>query len=83
VTCREFAEFIADYLAGDLPAPHRQEFDRHLARCANCARYLDGYRRTIEMSQSAFEPGDATLPADVPEELVKAILRARRSPIDH
>jgi anti-sigma factor RsiW len=55
VTCREFAEFIADYLAGELPAPQREAFDRHLSGCTNCARYLEGYRQTLALSKAAFD----------------------------
>jgi hypothetical protein len=33
----------------------------------------------VKLGQRAFEDQDAALPADVPEELVEAILAARRS----
>jgi len=78
VTCRQFADFIADFLEGSLPAADHQEFKRHLGVCANCARYLDGYRKTVAVGKCAFDDLDAQLPADVPEELVDAILQARR-----
>jgi len=78
VTCREFAQFIADFLDGELPPAERQAFDRHLARCGNCTRYLDGYRQTVAMGKHAFAEPEAPVPADVPEELLDAIVRARR-----
>jgi anti-sigma factor RsiW len=78
VTCREFAEFIADYLAGELPAATRAEFERHLGVCANCRRYLAGYEATISLSKDAFLDNDAEVPDEVPADLVKAILAARR-----
>lgn len=77
MTCREFTAFIADFLDGGLPAAERQQFDRHLGRCANCARYLESYRTAITLGKAAFEDGDAPVPPDVPGELVDAILRAR------
>jgi anti-sigma factor RsiW len=80
LTCREFAEFLDGYLADELPAQQRGEFDRHLSRCVNCARYLEGYRRTLELSRRAFDDDQAEVPADVPDDLVKGILRARRLP---
>ena len=80
MTCREFADFIADFLDGELPAVARRQFERHLTRCVNCSRYLDGYRQSIALGKRAFDDDDAPLPADVPEELVDAILSTRRSP---
>ena len=83
MTCREFADFIADFLDGALPDPERLAFEGHLGRCANCARYLESYRTSVALGKRAFPDGDAALPIDVPQELVDAILRARRaSPAD-
>jgi anti-sigma factor RsiW len=79
VTCREFAEFIADFLDGELPAVERQHFERHLSRCVSCTRYLDGYRQSVALGKRAFDDEDAEVPSDVPEELVEAILLTRRS----
>ena len=78
MTCREFTAFIAAFLDGELAASERQPFERHLGRCANCARYLESYRSAIALGKRAFEDGDGPLPADVPDDLVDAILRSRR-----
>lgn len=77
VTCREFADFMADYLAGELAPELRQPFDYHLTLCANCQRYLASYRETVSLGRRAFDDEDAAVPAEVPEDLVKAILAAR------
>jgi len=77
VTCRELADFIGEYLAGELGADQRVVFDRHLQLCPNCRRYLAGYEATVRLGQSAFED-DAEVPRDVPADLVAAILAARR-----
>jgi anti-sigma factor RsiW len=82
VTCRDFTAFIADFLDGELPAAERQQFERHLGRCVNCARYLEGYRTATALGKRAFEDGDAPVPPEVPDELVDAILRVRRSSSD-
>lgn len=76
--CRELAEFILDYTTGDLPAETREVFERHLSRCDNCHEYLDQYKQTVDAERRAFDSADLSLPADVPEELVQAILKARR-----
>ena len=84
MTCREFAEFIAEFLDGELPAAERQQFERHLGRCVNCSRYIESYRQSTALGKRAFDDEDAALPSDVPEELVEAILSTRRpSPPEH
>ena len=78
MNCREFIEFLHEYLFGNLSAEERAEFDKHLAECPWCVAYLDSYQRTIQLEQGAFSgPADAPPPADAPEELIQAILRAR------
>ena len=77
MTCLEVADFMMDYLSGELPSASRAEFEYHLSLCSNCRRYLDSYRETVNLGKRAFEDDDANLPSQVPEELVKAILTAR------
>ena len=36
MNCREFTEFLHEYLFGSLPAPERLEFEKHLAECPWC-----------------------------------------------
>lgn len=79
VTCREFADFIADYLSGELPPDSCASFERHLRRCANCEKYLAGYEATVKLGKRAFADDNAAVPSQVPEELVQAILKARKS----
>jgi anti-sigma factor RsiW len=77
MNCREFTDFLYDYLFGSLPAEVRAEFDKHLAACPWCVAYLDSYRKTIQLANAAFSaPEDAPPPAEAPEELVQAILHA-------
>ena len=82
MTCREFTAFIADFLDGELPESERGPFERHLGQCANCTRYLEGYRASIALGKQAFDDRDAPVPNDVPSELIDAILRARRTSTD-
>jgi anti-sigma factor RsiW len=79
VTCRELAEFIADYLTEELPVLVRMEFDRHLSLCSNCRNYLAHYRTTVALGRHAFDDPDREVPAEVPDDLVKAILASRKS----
>ena len=80
MNCREFTEFLHEYLFGNLSAGERAEFDKHLAECPWCVAYLDSHQKTIQLEQAAFSaPDDAPPPANAPEELIQAILRARSS----
>jgi anti-sigma factor RsiW len=79
MNCREFTEFLHEYLFGNLPPAERAEFDKHLDECPWCVAYLDSYRKTMALEQAALlTADDAPPPADAPEELVQAILQARR-----
>jgi len=80
MTCREFADFLESYVAGELPSDVRSAFEHHLAVCVNCVRYLEQYRLSIELGRRAFESADGDVPLDVPEDLVWAIRKALLSP---
>ena len=78
MTCREFADFMMDYLSGELSSESRAEFEYHLSLCSNCRMYLASYRESVKLGKRAFDDEDDALPAEVPEQLVNAILAARR-----
>jgi anti-sigma factor RsiW len=76
--CRELAEFLMDYVSGDLPAERRQHFEFHLSKCPNCHEYLVQYEITIKSCKVACGEMSDELPANIPEDLVKAVLAARK-----
>ena len=76
MTCRECSEFLSDYLAGALPETVRDTFEVHLSRCPNCVVYLEQFRSTIRASQQAL--GSTAEDTDAPEDLIRAILAARK-----
>jgi anti-sigma factor RsiW len=78
MTCQELVEFLFDYVNGDLPASVATSFQRHLEICADCRAYLSTYRQTIQLSKAAFEQPCESRLVGVPDELVHAILAARR-----
>jgi anti-sigma factor RsiW len=78
LTCRELVEFLADYLSGELDGIQRATFEDHLAACPECAAYLKSYALTVELGKRAFGEPDREVPDDVPEDLVAAVLTARR-----
>jgi anti-sigma factor RsiW len=77
LTCQELIEFLADYVDGELAADERSRFDAHLAVCPHCVDYLHGYRESIRLGRAAYA-AESELPDDVPDELVDAILAARK-----
>ena len=78
ISCKHFLEFLMEYLDGTLSQAQRDEFDLHMAMCPSCVAYLKTYREAVKMGREALRPSDEPVPPDVPEDLVKAILAARR-----
>ena len=78
INCRQFEDFILAYLEGELTDKQRFVFELHLKVCRECRDYLAAYRRTVEVFRRAFEEPEAPVPDEVPEDLVKAVLAARR-----
>ena len=78
MTCRDLVGFLDGYLDGGLAVGERTRFDAHLAGCPACAGYLETYRATIALAKGVLGRPDDPVPADVPEELVQAVLAARR-----
>jgi anti-sigma factor RsiW len=77
ITCREFEDFVLQYLDDELPARQRAMFEFHLRICRECREYLAAYQRTVEIGRAAFKDANEAVPEDVPEDLIKAILEAR------
>ena len=75
MTCRDFADFLLSYVDDELPPHERVEFDAHLAVCPDCVNYLRQYLDTIAAAPEAFTPEAF---AEVPEDLVAAILASRQ-----
>lgn len=65
MTCAELVELVTAYLEGTLSDEERRAFDEHLALCPGCERYLDQFRRTIDLL------------GELPEESLSAPTRER------
>ena len=76
MTCQQLTEFIGRYRDNELAEEVRTEFDRHLAACPSCVAYLKTYEQTVLLAKAS---ADNSVPPDVPESLVKAILAATDS----
>ncbi|MDX2147263.1 MAG: zf-HC2 domain-containing protein [Planctomycetota bacterium] len=80
VTCQACVEFLLDYLEGVLPQEQQASFDQHMAACPNCVTYVENYRQTAMLLRCnrAAQLEDAP---KVPEELVRAILKAKAAKV--
>lgn len=78
--CREIIDAIADYLDGAMPADERGTFEMHLSVCPACVAYIESYKQTLALGKDAFEAASSPAAAPIPEDLVKAVLAARKKP---
>jgi anti-sigma factor RsiW len=79
ISCRDLVDFLRAYLDGELEAGERARFEAHLEICPDCVDYLDSYRETIGLAREAWHGAEEPALEEMPEELVRAILAARRS----
>lgn len=78
MTCRACADFLADYLNGELADDLRISFETHLDRCRNCRAYLDQDAAVIKAGKQACKRENQLASEAMPEELVQAILEANK-----
>lgn len=77
LTCIEFELFVYDYSEGSLSKRERRAFDLHMDLCPMCRVHFATYVRTIELGKRICATDEESSPADLPEDLVTAILAAR------
>jgi len=78
LTCKEFDNFMIDYLEGSLPVWQKYVCWLHVKMCRECSYFIEQYQRVVALEQTAFDSPDAPVPDSVPEELVKAALAYRQ-----
>jgi predicted anti-sigma-YlaC factor YlaD len=78
LTCAEFEAFVLDYLDGTLAKRQRLIFRMHLKVCRDCRSYLAAYERSVALGKAVFQDPESPVPGEVPEDLVKAIMAAKR-----
>ena len=77
MTCKECADFLLDYIEGNLPPEQAAAFDEHLQLCPPCIDYMESYKRCIKMGKTCMECKDEIGEAP-PEHFIEAILKAAR-----
>jgi anti-sigma factor RsiW len=78
ITCRELIDQLDAYVDGSMAQDQRAKLDEHFSVCPACRAYLANYRTTISLGRAVFSDVDARVPADVPRELMEAILASRK-----
>lgn len=79
ITCEAFEGFILAYLDDELTPRQKFVFEMHLKLCRECREYLRAYRAAMELAKSSQSGSSETLPDEVPDDLVKAVLDAREA----
>jgi len=75
--CREFIALLDLYRTREAPEEQLLLCEQHLAVCASCRAYLDSYEKTIALGRAACLDLEGPVPADVPEDLIRALLTLR------
>ena len=52
LSCQELVELVTDFLEGALTPAEAARFERHIAGCDGCTRYLEQIRQTIGVTGS-------------------------------
>ena len=79
LTCKQFDNFMLDFLEQDLPLKQKLGCWMHLKMCRDCSKYIRQYQKTIALGKQAFEEPNDPVPESVPEDLIRAALAHRRN----
>ena len=80
LTCKEFDDFMVDFLEHELPLRHKVSCWLHLKMCRDCSKFVRQYQQTIELGKQAFGDPDDPVPDSGPEDLITAARAYRRQP---
>jgi len=75
ITCRQLAELLVDFVAGELPEEHRTLIEKHLRLCPPCVTYLETYQLTIQLTRRLPE---VPLPPSLHERLLECLREINR-----
>ena len=75
MNCRDFVDFLMDYVNGELPVEQQTMFRRHIVDCPPCIHFLDTYEETVRLGKDAYQAIGCD---EVPPQLVDAILAAKK-----
>jgi predicted anti-sigma-YlaC factor YlaD len=76
LTCQEVDRFLYDFHQGNLSFSQQFKFKVHIFMCHECRTYVKEYKDTIRLSKEGFSIAQPI--EKVPEDLMSAILKARK-----
>ncbi len=76
-TCKECLDFIDAYIEGTLDPELRAEFESHLEKCPPCVQYVESYEKAVGNCKE-LRGKEPTPCCKIPEDLIKAILNAKK-----
>ncbi|MBV1901666.1 MAG: zf-HC2 domain-containing protein [Kordiimonadaceae bacterium] len=79
ITCREFDSFLQDYVDEELSDNQLELFDIHMKLCPMCNAHFETYMVSYKATRHVFGTTEETVPDDVPEDLITAILDTTRN----
>jgi len=77
ISCEEFENFVVDYFEGNLPFMTRLKFKMHLLMCSVCRKYINQYKKTIEIEKKYYVDTDNDFSEGPPEELLEVIQKLK------
>jgi anti-sigma factor RsiW len=77
LNCKGLIREISNYIDGDLDAATKQELERHLDHCEDCAMVVNQTKMTVEIF---CESQPVELPSDVHSRLHGALRRKMHEP---
>ena len=81
LTCKQFDDFMDDFLDGRLPFRSKLSMHMHLGLCSDCRDYLKHYEQAMLLGQRMCRE-DEDLQRTVPKELIDAVLQHLDAPPD-
>ena len=76
LTCQEVDRFLYDFHQGNLSFSQQLKFKIHISMCRECRAYVKDYKNTVRLSKEGFTIAEPI--ENVPEDLMAAILKARK-----
>lgn len=73
--CRELAELLVDYIAGELQPDLAQHIRDHLCLCPPCVRFVETYQVTVTITRKL---PMVAMPVEMMQRLRQAVEEARK-----
>jgi len=70
--CTDTERLLFELVEGELDSETQKKLERHLSDCPPCLRYVESYRKTIELTHLHCRPADQ-MPADLQHKLEEFI----------